>query len=211
MNGIHKKFAAVALAGATVAAGLLATVTPANAQTNLQPEPPRVSLAHTNHLKATVLAVDPKNREVVLQGTNGSLGRFAVSDRIKNFDQIRQGDEVNIAYYESVAYAVMKPGELSSTSRTDALATRPPSQSPGGAAVSVSNSTATIQSIDRENREVTLKGANGEIVHVYVDPSVGNLKRIKEGDQVSVTMTKAIAVSVEKPGDSSSKTNSAPE
>ena len=77
--------------------------------------------------------------------------------------------------------------------------------------MSVSNTTATIQSIDRESRHVVLKGANGEIVSVFVDPSVGNLKRIKEGDQVSVTMTKAIAVSVEKPGDSSSKTNSAPE
>ena len=82
MNGIPKKFAVATLAVATAAAGLLASVTPASAQTNLQPEPPRVSVAHTNHLKATVLGVDYKNREVILQGTNGSLGRFAVSDRI---------------------------------------------------------------------------------------------------------------------------------
>ena len=77
--------------------------------------------------------------------------------------------------------------------------------------MSVSNTTATIQAIDRENRQVVLKNANGEIVNVFVDPSVGNLKRIKEGDQVSVTMTKAIAVSVEKPDDSASKTNSPPD
>lgn len=183
----------------------------AESQTNLQPESPRVFLAKTNELKATVLGVDYKNREVVLQGTNGNLGRFAVSDRIQNFDKIRQGDEVNIKYYESVAYAVVKPGEeLSATSRTDAVATRPEGKAPGGAAMSVSNTTATIQAIDRDNRQVVLKNANGDIVNVFVDPSVGNLRRIKEGDQVSVTMTKAIAVSVDKPGDSSSKTDSAP-
>ena len=208
MNGAKNKLAVLAF----VCAVAVAVPAAANAQTNLQPEQPRVFVARTNELKATVLGVDYKNREVVLQGTNGSLGRFAVSDRIQNLDKVRQGDEVNIKYYESVAYAVMKPGEnLSATSRSDALATRPPGQAPGGVAMTVSNTTATIQSIDRESRHVVLKGANGEIVSVFVDPSVGNLKRIKEGDQVSVTMTKAIAVSVEKPGDSSSKTNSAPE
>ncbi len=208
MNGAHNKFAIIAFACAFAAGGSLA----ASAQTNSQPAQPRVFLAQTNELKATVLGVDYKNREVVLQGTNGNLARFAVSDRLQNFDQIHQGDQVNIKYYESVAYSVVKPGEeLSPTSRTDAVATRPPGQAPGGAALSVNHTTATIQSIDRDNRQVVLKGANGEIVHVYVDPSVGNLQRIKEGDQISVTMTKAIAVSVEKPGDSSSKTNSAPE
>jgi hypothetical protein len=208
MNGAHNKFAVIAFACAVAGAGSLA----ARAQTNLQPEQPRVFLARTNELKATVLGVDYKNREVVLQSTNGNLGRFAVSDRIQNFDQIRQGDQVNIKYYESVAYSLVKPGEeLSATSRTDAIATRPPGQAPGGAAFSVGKTTATIQSIDRDKRQVVLKDANGDIVQVFVDPSVGNLKRIKKGDQVSVTMTKAIAVSVEKPGDSSSKTNSAPE
>jgi len=208
MNGSKNKFTIAAFACAVVALGSLA----ARAQTNLQPEPPRVFIARTNELKATVLGVDYKNREVVLQSTNGNLGRFAVSDRIQNFDQIRQGDQVNIKYYESVAYMVAKPGEdLSATSRSEGVATQPPGKSPGGVAMSVSNTTATIQAIDRNNRQVVLKGPNGEIVNVFVDPSVGNLKRIKEGDQVSVTMTKAIAVSVEKPGDSSSKTNSAPE
>ena len=208
MNVSQIKFAVVGFACAMWAAGQLT----ACAQTNLQPEPPRVFFARTNELKATVLGVDYKNREVVLQSTNGNLDRFAVSDRIANFDKIRQGDEVKIKYYESVAYGVVKPGEeLSATSRTDAIASNPDGKTPGGGAISVSSTTATIQSIDRDNREVVLKKANGEIAHVFVDPSVGNLRRIKEGDQVSVTLTKAIAVSVEKPSDSSSNTNSAPQ
>jgi len=207
MRGLQKKIAAVAFACAVTAVGAPA----ASAQTNLQPESPRVSVARTNELKATVIGVDYKNREVVLQGTNGSMDRFAVSDRIQNFDKVRQGDEVKIKYYESVAYAVVKPGDLSATSRTDALAIPRDAKKPGGGAISVSNTTATIQAIDRGSRHVTLKGANGETARVYVDPSVGNLQRIKEGDQVSITMTKAIAVSVETPGDSSSTTNSPPQ
>jgi|SwirhisoilCB2_FD_contig_51_3063542_length_1595_multi_2_in_0_out_0_2 hypothetical protein len=206
MNKSHNNFIIAAFLCALGGAGQLV----ANAQTNLQPEPPRVFVARTNELKATVLAVDYKNREVILQGPNGSLDRFAVSEKIRNFDKIRQGDQVNIKYYESVAYSLMKPGEeLSATGRANA--SRPAGQTPGGVAMSVSNTTATVKAIDRDNRQVVLKSATGEIVHVFVDPRVGNLRRIKEGDQVSVTMTKAIAVSVEKPGDSSSKTNSAPD
>jgi Cu/Ag efflux protein CusF len=209
MNGLKNRFGLVALACAVVS---LVAVAPAWAQTNSSAEQPKVVVAHTNHLKATVLGVDYQNREVVLQSTNGQLARFAVSDKIKNFPQIRQGDEVNVNYYESVAYAVVKPGELPATSRTDGLAaTREPGQKPGGASVSIGSTTATIEDIDRETRHVTLKGANGETVKVYVDPSVGNLQRIKTGDTVSITYTKAIAVSVENPEDSSTTTNVAPQ
>lgn len=190
----------------------LAAVAPAFAQTNSSTEQPRVFVARTNHLEATVVGIDYKNRELALQGTNGHIVHFAASDDIKNFPQIQKGDQVNIGFYESVAYALAKPGEpLTPTSRVNALATQAPGQKPGGVAMSVGNTTATIEDINRENREVTLKGANGEFVTVYVDPSVGNLQRIKEGDNISVTYTKALAVSVEKPGDSSSKTNSTPQ
>jgi Cu/Ag efflux protein CusF len=181
-------------------------------QTNSSTEQPRIFVARTNHLQATVVGIDYKNRELALQGTNGHIAHFAVSDDIKNFPKIQQGDQVNIQYYESVAYALAKPGEpLTPTSRVNALATQAPGQKPGGVAMSVGNTTATIENIDRESREVTLKGVNGEYATVYVDPSVGNLQRVKEGDNISVTYTKALAVSVEKPGDSSSKTNSAPQ
>jgi hypothetical protein len=205
MNRLNTPFYLAALACAFFFPAVFSS---ALAQTNSQAEQPRVFVARTNRLHATVLGVDYKNREITLQGTNGTMGHFAVNGSVKNFDQIKKGDELNIAYYESVAYALAKPGEpLTPTSRVEALATREPGQKPGGAAISMGNTTATIENIDRENRQVGLKGANGEYVNVYVDPSVGNLQRIKKGDQVTVTYTKAIAVSVEKPGDSSSKTN----
>jgi len=208
MNRLKTPLNLTAIACAVAA---LAAVGPAWAQTNSQTEQPRVVVGRTNYLRATVLGVDPQNREIVLQSTNGQMGHFAVSDAVKNFHQIKPGDQLNVEYYESVAFAVAKPGEtLAPTSRFNALGTREPGQKPGGVALSVGNTSATVQAIDRENRQVTLKGANGETVNVYVDPSVGNLQRIKQGDQISVTYTKALAVSVEKPRDNSSTTNAAP-
>jgi hypothetical protein len=170
------------------------------AQTNAQTESPHVVLAHTNHIKATVEDIDYAKREVTLKGPEGDSARFAVSDMVKNFPQMKKGDVVNIGYYESVAFGIAKPGEtLSPTSRVEAMAARPPGQKPGAAAMAVTDTTASVEDIDRENRTVTLKGQDGNVFKVWVDPSVGNLQRIKKGDTITATRTEALAVSVEAP------------
>lgn len=182
------------------------------AQTNSEGAAPGVRMTQTRHFQATVEDIDYATRQVTLKGPQGNSVRLAVSDDVKNFPQMKKGDHVNVGYYESVALAVAKPGEnLQPTSRTDAFATRQPGQRPGGAAVSTIETTATIEDIDRENREVTLKGPDGNTVTVAVDPSVGNLQRIKKGDEIKATITRALAITVDNPdarargGDSESK------
>jgi len=151
-------------------------------------------------IKATVEDIDYAKREVTLKGPAGNTARFAIDDSVKNFPQMKKGDEVNIGYYESVAFAIAKPGErLSATSHMEAIATRKAGEKPGGTAVAVMDTTATIEDIDREKREVTLRGIDGNLVKVVVDPSVGNLERIKKGDQISATRTEALAISVDDP------------
>ena len=180
---------------------IILAVTPFNvpAQTT-NSAPPSVTLTQTKHFRATVEDIDYASREVTLKGPEGNSVQLAVSDDVKNFPQIKKGDHVNIGYYESVALAVAKPGEnLQPTSRTDTFATRQPGQKPGAAGVSTIETTATIEDIDRENREVTLKGPDGNTVQVTVDPSVGNLQRIKKGDQIKATITQALAISVDNP------------
>jgi hypothetical protein len=180
-----------------LALGLAALVTaPALAQTVT----PRIVFSQTNHLQATVEDIDHAKREVTLKGPDGNAVKVTVSDDVKNFPQIKKGDEVNVGYYESVALALHKPGEaLAPTGVSEVLVRREPGEKPGGAAVSVSDITATVEDVDRENREVTLKGPDGNIVKVHVDPSVGNLERIKKGDQITASRTEALAVSVEAP------------
>jgi hypothetical protein len=163
-------------------------------------ETPRVVIAQTNTLTATVEDIDYDKREITLKGPEGKTAKFVVSKDVKNFAQMKKGDEVRIGYYESIGLAIRKPGEaLSPTSRTHALITREPGQKPGAAEVAVSEITATVEDIDRDKREVTLKGPEGNMVTVEVDPSVGDLSRINKGDQITATRTEALAVTVEKP------------
>src|SRR5690348_5876105 len=75
----------------------------AAAQTNADSGSSRVIYSETNHLKATVEDVNYDKRELTLKGPAGNSVKFEVSSAVKNFPQIKKGDEVNIGYYDSVA------------------------------------------------------------------------------------------------------------
>lgn len=189
----------------TLACGLAACVTvPALAQpdTNAQAaSQPRMVFSQTNHIQATVEAVDAQARKLTLKGPDGNTVKVAVGDNVRNFSQIKEGDKVDVGFFQSVALAIGKPGEtLTPTSRSGMVARRAPGQRPGGLAMTVTDTSATVEDVDREKREVTLKGADGNTVKVLVDPSVGNLDRIKKGDVVNARRTEALAISVSAPG-----------
>jgi Cu/Ag efflux protein CusF len=124
--------------------------------------------------------------------------KFAVSDDVKRFSAIKKGDDVKLGYYESVAIAIAKPGEARPPTGRTIITSREPGKKPAGTAMTVTDVNVTIEDIDRERREVTLKGPRGNVVKVEVDPEVGNLENIKKGDQLAITYTEALAVSVEK-------------
>jgi hypothetical protein len=60
--------------------------------------------------------------------------------------------------------------------------------------------TATIESIDKANRTVTLKGPKGTSVQVKAPEQMEGFNSLRVGDQVTATYFAAIAVNVRKPG-----------
>jgi hypothetical protein len=59
--------------------------------------------------------------------------------------------------------------------------------------------TATVEAIDYKSRTVTLKGPEGNVHTFKVDPAAKRFNEVKKGDQVTIKMTEAIAISVTKP------------
>jgi Cu/Ag efflux protein CusF len=67
--------------------------------------------------------------------------------------------------------------------------------------VSEANSTsitATVEAIDTANRELTLKGPEGNVVVMDVPESVKRFSEIKVGDQLTVRYTEALMVDLHK-------------
>jgi Cu/Ag efflux protein CusF len=160
---------------------------------------PRIVYAHTNSVKATVESIDYDTRQITLRTPEGTSARFSVSDEVKNFGKVKKGDQIRLGYYESVVLALNKPGEkMAATGHREAILSGSSASKPSGTAVSVTDMTVTIEAIDKPNREVAIKGPNGNVAIVHVDPEIGDLSRIKVGDRVTITHTDALAVSVEK-------------
>ena len=159
---------------------------------------PTIKKENVTTVKATVQAIDLGTRVVTLKGPKGNIFDLKVGEEAKNLPQLKVGDEVVAQYYESIAVEVKKPGEPSGVTASGALATAEPGAKPGGMVANQVTVTTTVEAIDAKKTHVTLKGPEGNSVKVKVqDPK--NLKNVRVGDQVVITYTEALAISVEKP------------
>lgn len=148
---------------------------------------------------ATVKKLDLETRMVTLQRADGSLITFRAGESVRNLPQVKVGDEVMATYYESLAYAVKRPGdgEVGASVEEEAMRAKL-GERPGMAGGRVTTVTTEIEAIDKSARTVTLKGPDGEPFTVKVrDPK--NLERVAVGDLVEITLTEAVAVSVDPP------------
>jgi hypothetical protein len=148
---------------------------------------------------ASVVAVDQAKRTVTLRGPEGNESTMKVGDEVKNLAQVRKGDQVTAAYYESLAVSVKKPGQAEpGVVATDDIATAPAGQKPGGAGASTITIVAKVKKVDKKSQTLTLQGGDGSSTTVKVeDPA--NLEKVKAGDLLEITYTEAVAISVDKP------------
>jgi len=161
-------------------------------------EPPSWKTSLLVEETATVEAVDQSTRMVTLKGPKGNSVTFKASDEVRNLAQVKVGDEVKFAYYESLAVRVLKTGEAFPTAgESAAMARAKPGEKPAGVMGTETSVNATITAIDKAAKTATLKGEDGKSVTVTPrDPK--NLEKVKVGDRLVITYTEAVAVSVEK-------------
>jgi uncharacterized protein YndB with AHSA1/START domain len=149
-------------------------------------------------MKAKVVAINQKDRTVTVEDDQGIKMTIAADERVRNFKQIKKGDMVKIQYQESVAWELKKRDEKENPSKTTttSVTAAKPGEKPGMTQSQQVDVMATVAAIDKKKTWVTLKGPEGNEVTVKVqDPD--KLKKVKVGDQVFVSYTQALAISVE--------------
>ena len=146
-------------------------------------------------VKATVEAIDHTNRTVTLKGSKGDLVTLTVDEAVDRFDAMKVGDKVTATYYESVAYEIQKPGAAAPDTAA-AGAGKLSGEKPGGAVMTQTVTTVTIQAIDMDTPAVTIKTADGSIQSYRVRHKK-NLQGVKVGDKVLVTETTALMIAVD--------------
>jgi len=144
-------------------------------------------------MTATVVAIDLEKRIVTLKGEDGEVRDVKVGQEAVNLPQVKVGDLVTVKFYESIAVEVIKPGTYAGTGEKTAIVRAKPGEMPGGMAARQVTVTATITAIDRQKSTITLKGPEGKLTTVKVqDPT-----KVKVGDELMITYTEALAISVE--------------
>ena len=159
---------------------------------------PSMSASQTATVTAVVEAINHETREVTLRGPEGNAMSFVASEDARNLDQVSVGDIVTAEYIESISIEVFAgdgsepgAGEVTVAGRTEK------GEMPGAAVMDAVVITATVEEINIEANTFKLKGPAGEITE-YTARDPENLKKAEVGDIVVITITEAMALSVEK-------------
>jgi hypothetical protein len=160
-------------------------------------ERPKVVKERAVTMTATVEAIDLDKRLVTLKGPAGEKKAIAVGPEARNLPQVKVGDLVTVTYYESMAVEVVKPGSGSGAGQASTIVRAKPGEMPGGAAIRTATVMATVTAIDKKENTLTLKGPQGNTVIAPVE-NPANLDKVKVGDELMITVTEAVAISVER-------------
>jgi hypothetical protein len=183
-----------------ILAGIGAIVGLAGCGKSQPPEPAKVENLTT--LSATVEAIDVNNRLVALRGPEGNVATIEVSPEVRNLEQVKVGDKLNVKYRESLAAAIMPKGTSPTLNDVDQSATAAraaPGAMPGAAVGREVTTTVVIQSVDAKNHRVTFSGPDGLVRSVQAQkPEMQTfVQSLKQGDEVELKYNEALAVSVE--------------
>lgn len=158
-----------------------------------------VGAADVTTLTAKIEAVDHDKRTVTLKGPMGHSETLNVDPSVKNFAQVKAGDNIVVKYSEAVSVKLEKDvhGRSASMSTTGPM-TAPAGAKPGLAAQRQMVIVAKVVALDPKRQEVLLLGPNNGYAEVKVkDPAVFN--DVKAGDHVQVTYTEAVVIDVVTP------------
>ena len=153
-------------------------------------------MANTIEITATVQAIDKAKRTVALKGPEGNVRTITVGPEVKNFDQVKVGDQVVAQYLEALSLELKKGGKAPVARTESAVAgTAKAGEKPGAGGARKITVTADVIAIDAAKQIVTLKGPELTVDVTVHDPE--QFKLVKVGDQVEATYTEALVISVE--------------
>ena len=161
-------------------------------------ERPSFSASQTVMVSAVVEEINHETRVVTVRKPDGESITFTASEEARNLGQVEVGDVLMAEYEETVSIQVVANDGLEpEAAAVDAMARTEEGEMPGFAAMEAVVVTATVEEINIEANTFKLKGPDGT-VNEYVARNPENLKRAMVGDLVVITVTKAVAIVVEK-------------
>jgi hypothetical protein len=157
------------------------------------------SVSNVIEVTGEVAVVDKENRTLTLIDGEGNARNIAAPEEARNFDQIKRGDTLTIAYVESIEVFLAEPGSAPAIEESSVAEQAEAGEMPAGVVAQAVQVSATITAIDKENRVLTLLTEDGSEVQKEVSPDVAAFDSLKVGDTIAVRISRVLAVEVERP------------
>jgi hypothetical protein len=177
------------------AAFALPTATAQTGTTIVGKGPGVAGAAQNVKLTATIVAIDPATRVITLKGPQGHEVTLTAGPEVKNFAQMKVGDQVNAEYVEALTIELKKGGgkAIARTEQMGAAAAKP-GERPAGLVGRQVTIVADVVDVNAATQTVTLRGPQRTVELKVRDPE--QFKLVAKGDQVEATYTEAVAIEV---------------
>jgi hypothetical protein len=146
-------------------------------------------------VSAEVVAVDMDTRAVTLKGADGELVDFVAGPEVRNLAQVEVGDMVDMEHSQVLVTELVKSASgLRQRVDTVEAARAELGDKPAGVIRRTVDFRASVHSLDKAQRRVTLLGAKG-LVTLVVQSDI-NLDRVSVGDMVEGTFVERLVIAV---------------
>ena len=176
----------------------LATLLSAASFSAVAEDIPLSAVVEADQISTKVVSVDAAKHQVVLEGPEGRQVHVQLTDKAKNLDNLKAGDQVDIKVSRSVAAYLDTDVDkgLPGSSERAGEARNAPGNVPGGEAYRQVQVQLQITDIDLKKNQVSFKNPQGQTKTITVeDPKVqAKLKDLKVGQSVFVTYTDVLQV-----------------
>ena len=152
-------------------------------------------MAQTVEVSATITAIDKATRTITLKGPKGNEVKVVAGAEVKNFDQLKVGDTVQMKYVEALVVELKKGGGLKveKTEKAGAVGAKP-GETPAGVMGRQITVVGDVIALDPATQTITVKGPQRTVELKARDPE--QFKLVAVGDQIQATYTEAVAVAV---------------
>ena len=143
-----------------------------------------------------IVAVDPANKLVTLQGPTGKNVTLTVNNP-NNLGSLKAGDRYVAQFTESVSVVGKGPSDTPPVATLAAgLWTAAPGQIPGAAAAQQAQLVVVVAAIDAADQRVTLRAPDGSTENIHVTNPAA-LQGVRVGDQIAITLTQSVAIALD--------------
>ncbi len=170
-------------------AASIALTTPALAQIETQPI---VGSATSTGLSGTVTVVNQEKRMLTIETPDGHFEVLHVPDSVTRLDQVKIGNLLTITQTEAVLVDLIKgPGTAGVGRSQETLIEPDPGMKPSGAIVDTLSLRGVVESVDKAESTVTIRGPSRTLTFDVSDPAL--LETLAPGDGVEASYMRVVS------------------